>query len=125
MRSSPSARSRRRAEATWREPSAGECCIRVNGALRPRVMLARRGQHAHGATGIWIKLNQTRTSLHFEVRDDGLGFPPGQRTGRGLRNMHDRIEAIGGQITAHAKPGHGTRIVGFVQLPRGVARRSP
>jgi signal transduction histidine kinase len=31
--------------------------------------------------------------------------------------MHDRIEAIGGQITAHAKPGHGTRVVGLVQLP--------
>jgi signal transduction histidine kinase len=73
-------------------------------------------KHAHGATGIWIKLKQTRTSLHFEIRDDGLGFAPGQRTGRGLRNMHDRIEAIGGEITVEAKPRHGTRVVGSVTL---------
>jgi signal transduction histidine kinase len=73
-------------------------------------------KHAHGATGIWIKLKQTRTRLHFEIRDDGLGFAPGQRTGRGLRNMHDRIEAIGGEITVEAKPRHGTRVVGSVTL---------
>ena len=73
-------------------------------------------KHAHGATGVWIKLNQTRTSLQFEIRDDGLGFPPKKHTGRGLRNMHDRIEAIGGQITVEAKPRHGTCVVGSVQL---------
>jgi signal transduction histidine kinase len=74
-------------------------------------------KHAHGATGVWIRLNQTRTSLRFEIRDDGPGFSPTEHTGRGLRNMHDRIEAIGGQITIEAKPRHGTRVVGCVQLP--------
>ena len=31
--------------------------------------------------------------------------------------MHDRIEAIGGEITVEAKPGHGTRVAGSVPLP--------
>ena len=74
-------------------------------------------KHAGGATGVWIKLNQTRTSLRFEIRDDGPGFTLKEHDGRGLRNMHDRIEAIGGEITVEAKPGHGTRVVGSIQLP--------
>jgi signal transduction histidine kinase len=73
-------------------------------------------KHARGATGVWIALSQSRTSLRFEVRDDGAGFEPGDADGRGLRNMRDRIEAIGGQITVDAKPGHGTLIVGLVPL---------
>jgi len=31
--------------------------------------------------------------------------------------MHDRIEAIGGQITIEATRPNGTRVVGFVRLP--------
>ena len=74
-------------------------------------------KHAGGATGVWIKLSQTRNSLRFEVRDDGPGFTPDDHDGRGLRNMHDRIAAIGGDLTVHPKFGHGTRVTGSVQLP--------
>jgi signal transduction histidine kinase len=79
-------------------------------------------KHAGGATGVWIKLNQARDTLRFEVRDDGPGFVPGDRAGRGLRNMNDRIGAIGGDITVEANPGHGTRVFGSVPAPeRAVA----
>ena len=74
-------------------------------------------KHADGATAVWIKLSQTRANLRFEIRDDGPGFTLKDHAGRGLRNMHDRIEAIGGEITVEAKPRHGTRVVGSVQLP--------
>lgn len=73
-------------------------------------------KHADGATGVWIRLNQTRTNLRFEVRDDGPGFTAQNHDGRGLRNMHDRIEAIGGEITVEANPGNGTRVIGSIQL---------
>jgi signal transduction histidine kinase len=79
--------------------------------------LQNAAKHARGATGVWIVLGQTRTSLRFEVRDDGAGFAPGKHDGRGLRNMHDRIEAVGGRITVDAAPGHGTRVNGSVPLP--------
>jgi len=69
-------------------------------------------KHAGSASGVWIGLSQTRTSLRFEIRDDGPGFTLDDHAGRGLRNMHDRIEAIGGEITVEAKPGHGTRVAG-------------
>ena len=75
-------------------------------------------KHATGASGLWITLRQER-GLMLEVLDDGPGFTPplpnqavpGQD---GLRNMRDRLEAVGGRVTVDASPGHGTRVVGFV-----------
>jgi signal transduction histidine kinase len=74
-------------------------------------------KHADGATGIWIKLGQTSGHLHFEVRDNGRGFSTGDVHGRGLRNMRDRVEAVGGQLWIESQPGHGTRVTGAVPLP--------
>jgi signal transduction histidine kinase len=73
-------------------------------------------KHAGGATGVWIELRQTRKRLTFGVLDDGPGFAPDDHDGRGLRNMHDRIEAIGGDLTVDSKAGHGTRVIGSVPL---------
>ena len=77
-------------------------------------------KHARGATGVTIKLSQTAARLSFEVRDDGPGFSPHEHQGRGLRNMHDRIEAIGGDLAVVPSSGRGTRIFGSVPLPRVV-----
>jgi signal transduction histidine kinase len=71
---------------------------------------------APNATGIWITLTQTPGALHFEVRDDGPGFDPRARDGRGLRNMRDRMGAVGGRLTIDSRPGHGTRVAGGVDL---------
>jgi signal transduction histidine kinase len=73
-------------------------------------------KHAEGASGIWLSLWQSR-ALRFEVRDDGPGFfPPGFEGNGGLRNMHDRLDAIGGRVTVDSAPGHGTRVYGAVPL---------
>jgi signal transduction histidine kinase len=73
-------------------------------------------KHAGTSTEVWIKVGQTRTTLRFEVCDDGPGFTLSEHDGRGLRNMHDRIEAVGGELTIDSEPGAGTRIVGSVPL---------
>jgi signal transduction histidine kinase len=73
-------------------------------------------KHARNATGVWIKLSETRDRLRFEVRDDGEGFVLDGAAGRGLRNMRDRIEAIGGDLAVETRPGHGTRVTGSVPL---------
>jgi signal transduction histidine kinase len=73
-------------------------------------------KHAQGATGIRIELTETRKLLRFEVLDDGAGFAPGAVDGRGLRNMRDRIEAIGGHLAVESAPGRGTRVAGAVPL---------
>jgi signal transduction histidine kinase len=73
-------------------------------------------KHAYGATRLWVSLWQDRV-LEFEVRDDGAGFEPplGDFNG-GLRNMRDRIEAVGGELRILSSPGHGTSIRGSVPL---------
>jgi signal transduction histidine kinase len=69
-------------------------------------------KHAAGATGVWITLTQTDDTMRFEIQDDGPGFTSAAPTGRGLRNMHDRIEAIHGTLTVAAAPGGGTGVLG-------------
>jgi signal transduction histidine kinase len=73
-------------------------------------------KHATGATAVWFELGQTRTRLRFLVRDDGPGFVPGGNDGRGLRNMRDRIEAIGGDLSIDSAPGRGTCVTGTVPV---------
>jgi signal transduction histidine kinase len=73
-------------------------------------------KHGDGATGVWITVAQHRL-LSVEVRDDGPGFAPGVNGNGGLRNMRDRVEAVGGQLTIDASPGHGTRILGAIPIP--------
>jgi signal transduction histidine kinase len=74
-------------------------------------------KHAADATGVRIRMRQAGKTLRFEVRDDGPGFTIDEHGGRGLRNMHDRIEAIGGDLVIAPKPGVGTSISGSVPLP--------
>jgi signal transduction histidine kinase len=82
-------------------------------------------KHADGASAIGIRLSQTRGTLRFEIRDDGSGFASGVRDGRGLRNMRDRIEAIGAVLTIDSEPGHGARVVGSVELTHSAERGTP
>jgi signal transduction histidine kinase len=73
-------------------------------------------KHAEGSTGVWVTLRQG-DELRFEVRDDGPGFvPPETDRNGGLRNMRDRVEAVGGRLTIEASPGHGTRVIGVIPL---------
>jgi signal transduction histidine kinase len=50
-----------------------------------------------------------------EVRDDGVGFSPGDnlespRSGHGLRNLRERAARLGGILTIDSAPGTGTRV---------------
>jgi signal transduction histidine kinase len=71
-------------------------------------------KHAVGASAIWITLH-TGDQLSVEVRDDGAGFSPSAFVG-GLRNMNDRVEAVGGRLVIDSSPGHGTRVLVTVPL---------
>lgn len=51
--------------------------------------------------------------LCFSVCDGGRGFDPEITTaGSGLREMRDRLAAVGGTVQLTSAPGHGTRILG-------------
>jgi signal transduction histidine kinase len=75
-------------------------------------------KHASDATSVRITLRESDL-LQLEVRDDGPGFDAravAGRSGGGLRNMRDRIEAVGGSLTIESTPGEGTRIVAWTPL---------
>ena len=52
------------------------------------------------------------SNVRLTIRDDGRGFDPAHKnSGRGLRNMRERAEALpGGQFTLTSSPQDGTRI---------------
>jgi signal transduction histidine kinase len=76
-------------------------------------------KHAPTATGVWVDLSEDQ-GVRFEVCDDGPGFTPDDHPG-GLRNMLDRIDAVGGELTIDTAPGRGTRIVGVVPVAQEAA----
>ena len=47
----------------------------------------------------------------FTVTDDGPGFDP---AGSGLRNMFDRLAALGGSCHVDSRPGRGTTVTGRI-----------
>lgn len=50
----------------------------------------------------------TRTII--EIRDDGVGGRPSDQGGRGLRGLTERLEAVGGTLTAGPVDGGGFRV---------------
>jgi signal transduction histidine kinase len=72
-------------------------------------------KHAEGASRVRVRV-WTDDVLRFEVNDDGDGFAPSRHGNGGLRNMHDRIEAIGGRVAIESDHRHGTSVRGFVPL---------
>lgn len=68
------------------------------------------------ATCVIVRLQATHDTLSFEVTDDGAGFDPATaRTGTGLTNMGDRLDALGGTVMVTSRPGAGASVRG--ELP--------
>jgi signal transduction histidine kinase len=49
-------------------------------------------------------------ALVVEIRDDGVGLPPGGRAGVGLMSMRERTTELGGTCRIESLPGRGACI---------------
>lgn len=72
-------------------------------------------KHARASVAtVAIEADDDLEHLIVEIRDNGGGFvvPPGgfPEKRHGLRNMRQRIEALGGQMTINSAPGRGTTL---------------
>jgi two-component system NarL family sensor kinase len=81
-------------------------------------------KHAASAH-VGLRLSFEPRAVLLSIHDDGCGFDAervGQHPSRGigLRNMRERIEALGGQLNVRSQPGL-TRIT--AELPSRVIRR--
>jgi signal transduction histidine kinase len=83
-------------------------------------------KHAR-AESIVVKIRQDPAktgALVLQVADDGVGFDPTAACGKGvgLASMHERAEAMGGQLTITSQPEVGTTVRAVV--PGALARRA-
>jgi len=76
-------------------------------------------KHA-SAQSVMIRLKNRKTSIVLEVEDDGRGFDPktADKGGMGLRNMQERVSAVGGKLKLESVPGEGTKIIVTVSKDR-------
>lgn len=82
-------------------------------------------KHAR-AQRVRIVLTFEPRDVGLEISDDGVGFEPAAieldpRRGIGLRNMRERVAAIGGTLAVHAESGRGTHIRAEVPVAVEVA----
>ena len=77
--------------------------------------LANVAKHA-AATHVAVTVHTTDDRVVVEVRDNGVGGAE-PSAGSGLRNLIDRVEALGGTLDVVSTPQAGTRLV--AELPLG------
>jgi signal transduction histidine kinase len=76
--------------------------------------LSNVARHA-GAKHADVSVLVDGEEVSVEIRDDGVGLPPGGRRS-GLGNLAQRATACGGEFTARARDGGGTELVWRVPL---------
>jgi len=73
-----------------------------------REALSNVVRHA-GSSHAWVRLERDGSSAVLTVEDDGAGFNPrAASAGNGLRNMRERVIALGGGLTLSSHKGKGT-----------------
>jgi signal transduction histidine kinase len=86
--------------------------------------LANVAKHAH-AGRVGLTLSYMDDMVTLDVRDDGIGFDPGERRGPGgdgtrggfgLGLMRERIEGVSGRLVVESEPASGTAISAAVPL---------
>jgi signal transduction histidine kinase len=77
-----------------------------------------------GASQARICLQAQDGTLSFTVSDDGAGYDARHTPmGSGLRNMADRLAALGGRLEVRSAPGQGTTITGRLPVPAASGNR--
>jgi signal transduction histidine kinase len=70
-----------------------------------------------GASRATVAVCARDSALRFTVSDDGAGFDAARTPlGAGLRNMSDRLAALGGRLDVSSIPGGGTTIAGHLPI---------
>jgi signal transduction histidine kinase len=85
--------------------------VRYNVFLALKEALQNVVKHAH-ATDAWVQVAVLPDGVRLELRDNGCGFAsaPDDALADGLRNMRQRLEAIGGRCTIESRVGTGTQV---------------
>ncbi|HSM57111.1 MAG TPA: GAF domain-containing sensor histidine kinase [Candidatus Sulfomarinibacteraceae bacterium] len=75
-------------------------------------------KHARAAH-VEVQLSPQDGGLSILVRDDGVGFEPGEANGRfGLQTMEERAGSVGGRLAVQSEPQGGTEVSLWLPLLR-------
>lgn len=72
--------------------------------------LVNNAVKSSGARRIQVQLINDEHYVAVNVTDDGVGGASADNQGMGLRNLRDRVEALGGRFDLYSKPGEGTEV---------------
>ena len=88
------------------DPAVALCLFRV-----AQEALGNTARHAR-ARAARVRLARTGDTIELDVGDDGAGFDPARRNGRGLglRSIRERVRLVGGQVEVESTPGRGTTL---------------
>jgi signal transduction histidine kinase len=78
--------------------------------------LTNAAKHAR-ASVVEVCAHATGSTLHLEIRDDGIGGAAADGKGSGLTGLVDRVEALAGKMTLQSPVGSGTSVL--VDIPLG------
>jgi signal transduction histidine kinase len=76
-------------------------------------------RYATDATLITVAFRREDDHLELAVRDNGTGAPPSVGAGTGLRGMRERVEALGGELTAGRLARGGFEVRALLPLRGG------
>ena len=73
------------------------------------------------AKKVEIRLARNAKDIELTITDNGKGFVPSMidehpKRGIGLKNMHERVEAVGGKLFLSSAPGQGTQVSAILPL---------
>jgi two-component system, NarL family, sensor histidine kinase UhpB len=78
-------------------------------------------RHSH-AKKACISMGEQENEVYLRIKDDGHGFDPRQTSDEAIRMQHwgligiqERLELIGGRMSIHSDPDHGTTL--WVNIP--------
>ncbi|HET8841723.1 MAG TPA: sensor histidine kinase [Ktedonobacteraceae bacterium] len=78
-------------------------------------------RHAR-ASKVWLSLRQQQDVFLVEIGDNGQGFSAEEKHqgygGMGLKNIRERVHALGGDVSIWSKPGEGTTLHFSIPLVR-------
>jgi signal transduction histidine kinase len=80
------------------------CCVEA---------LQNATRYAPGSA-VRVSLAEDGGQVLFTITDEGPGFDPAATAAPGLRNMSDRLAALGGSCQVDSRPGRGTTVAGRI-----------